>query len=221
MGLSVGKGVGGRAMTVGYALWTLGLADRKADKTSEAMASYLLRTQRPEGHWTGQVSRPPLEESYQTCTVLAILGLRRYATDAQRARAETAVEKAGKWLATAQAKGQEDKAFRFWGLHLVGGKPEELRAARESILRAQRSDGGWAQLDEMDSDAYATGQTLFILQSTGFDLSEAACQRGGRDLGYPRSVQRSDGKVVTVYYFWEEKTGPERFIAASLWAPSP
>jgi hypothetical protein len=42
---------------------------------------------------------------------------------------------------------------------------------------------------------------------------------GGRDLGYPRSVQRRDGKVVTIYYFWDEKTGPERYIAASIWAP--
>lgn len=42
---------------------------------------------------------------------------------------------------------------------------------------------------------------------------------GGRDLGYPRSVQRLDGKVVTVYYFWDPKTGTERYIAATLWSP--
>jgi hypothetical protein len=42
---------------------------------------------------------------------------------------------------------------------------------------------------------------------------------GGRDLGYPRSVQRPDGKVVTVYYFWDKKTGPERYIAATIWDP--
>jgi hypothetical protein len=41
----------------------------------------------------------------------------------------------------------------------------------------------------------------------------------GRDLGYPRSVQRPDGKVVTVYYFWDKKTGPERYIAATIWGP--
>lgn len=41
---------------------------------------------------------------------------------------------------------------------------------------------------------------------------------GGRDLGYPRSVQRPDGRIVTVYYFWTEKTGPERFIAATIWS---
>lgn len=42
---------------------------------------------------------------------------------------------------------------------------------------------------------------------------------GGRDIGYPRSVQRSDGTVVTIYYFWDEATGPERYIEASLWKP--
>ena len=38
-----------------------------------------------------------------------------------------------------------------------------------------------------------------------------------RDLGYVRSVQRPDGKIVTVYYFWDRKTGPERYLAATIW----
>lgn len=42
---------------------------------------------------------------------------------------------------------------------------------------------------------------------------------GGQDLGYCRSVQRRDGKVVTVYYMWDEKTGPERYIGATIWKP--
>jgi BNR repeat-like domain len=41
----------------------------------------------------------------------------------------------------------------------------------------------------------------------------------GRDIGYPRSVQRPDGKIVTIYYFWDAKTGPERYIAATIWEP--
>ncbi len=40
-----------------------------------------------------------------------------------------------------------------------------------------------------------------------------------RDVGYPRSVQRPDGKVVTTYYFSDKKTGPERYIAATIWDP--
>lgn len=39
------------------------------------------------------------------------------------------------------------------------------------------------------------------------------------DMGYPRTVQRPDGKVVTVYYFADGKEGPERFIGASIWTP--
>jgi predicted neuraminidase len=41
----------------------------------------------------------------------------------------------------------------------------------------------------------------------------------GRDIGYPRTVQRPDGKVVTVYYFWDERSGPERYIGATIWEP--
>jgi hypothetical protein len=38
------------------------------------------------------------------------------------------------------------------------------------------------------------------------------------DLGYPRTLQRPDGTIVTVYYF---NTHPEteRHIAATLWKP--
>ena len=35
------------------------------------------------------------------------------------------------------------------------------------------------------------------------------------DLGYPRAVARQDGKIVVVYYF-NDRNGPERFIAASI-----
>ena len=41
---------------------------------------------------------------------------------------------------------------------------------------------------------------------------------GNHDLGYPRSVVRPDGSVVTVYYFNEAAEG-ERFIEAMLWKP--
>ena len=43
---------------------------------------------------------------------------------------------------------------------------------------------------------------------------------GGTDVGYPRSVQRPDGKVVTVYYFHDEPLG-DRYVAATIWDPGP
>ena len=42
---------------------------------------------------------------------------------------------------------------------------------------------------------------------------------GGRDIGYPRSVQRTDGKVVVVYY-WHDTPKGDRYIAATIWEPS-
>jgi hypothetical protein len=41
---------------------------------------------------------------------------------------------------------------------------------------------------------------------------------GCRDIGYPRSVQRADGRVVTVYY-WNDNPQETRYIAATIWDP--
>ncbi len=38
------------------------------------------------------------------------------------------------------------------------------------------------------------------------------------DIGYPRTVQRADGKCVTVYYYHNSES-PERFIACTIWDP--
>ena len=60
---------------------------------------------------------------------------------------------------------------------------------------------------KLSSDGGKTWSKEIVLRDDG----------GGRDIGYPRSVQQSDGKIVTVYYFWDKKTGPERYIAATIW----
>ncbi|MFH1744452.1 MAG: sialidase family protein [bacterium] len=39
-----------------------------------------------------------------------------------------------------------------------------------------------------------------------------------RDIGYPRTIQRPDGKIVTVYYL-NDASMPERYIAATIWDP--
>jgi len=41
---------------------------------------------------------------------------------------------------------------------------------------------------------------------------------GCRDLGYPRTVQRPDGRIVTVYYF-NDGADQDRYIAATIWKP--
>jgi BNR repeat-like domain len=62
---------------------------------------------------------------------------------------------------------------------------------------------------KFSSDGGTTWSEEVILRADG----------ANRDLGYPRSVQRPDGKVVTIYYFSDTKSGPERYVAATIWEP--
>ena len=62
---------------------------------------------------------------------------------------------------------------------------------------------------KLSSDNGKTWSKDYILRNDG----------SGRDLGYPRMIQRPDGKIVVVYYFMDKATGPERYIAATIWEP--
>jgi N-acyl-D-amino-acid deacylase len=225
--MNEGRGVGGRAMTVAYGLWAVSLAGETSNATTDAMVEYLLKTQRQEGHWTGQMCRPPLEESYQTCTVLAVQGLRKHVSKTRQHAADEAIAKAKTWLITAPAKSQEDRVARLWGLSMLDAVPVEIAMAREATLKTQRPDGGWAQLDEMESDAYATGQTLYVLNATGLNTDDESYRRGKRFL---IKSQREDGnwrvesrsKPVQPYFPSddEDPLGKDQFIsiAATSWA---
>ena len=224
-GLRSGKGVGGKAMTVGYGLWALRLADWKSDEITEAMVTYLLKTQTEEGYWTGQVIRPPLEESYFTATVLAIQGMKRYATDKQKSSTEAVIAKAQAWLTTTAAKDREDKVFKLWGLSILEDKTKEIASARQAVLADQRGDGGWGQTDSMKSDAYATGQTLFVLREVGLDSSDKSFQRGVQFL---LQTQCADGswfvktrsRPIQTYFDNGDPHGKDQFIStpATAWA---
>jgi len=41
---------------------------------------------------------------------------------------------------------------------------------------------------------------------------------GNHDVGYPKAIERPDGKVVVVYYHNDAAEG-ERYIAATIWKP--
>jgi N-acyl-D-amino-acid deacylase len=223
--LRAGRDIGGRALTVSYGLWTLYLARHAADETTTAMVDYLLKTQKDDGHWELHSVRPPMEESLATCTVLSIDGLRRFATAEQRESAETAIGKAKTWLMGHAAEGQEDSTARMWGLHQLASGSEEFTAARQEVLAAQRPDGGWSQKTDMESDAYATGQTLVVLRATGLEASHAACQRAAEFL---LKTQQDDGswfvatraKPVQVLFDNGDPHGKNQFIStpATSWA---
>ena len=77
----------------------------------------------------------------------------------------------------------------------------------------------------MDSDAYATGQTLFVLQSTGFGVNEQAYRRG---TDFLIKTQKPDGswfvrsrsKPIQADFDNGDPHGKDQFISipATCWA---
>ena len=184
-----------------------------------------MKNQQEEGHWKVSANRPPLEESNATCTALAVYYMRKFAGETQREEVESQAARAKSWLLSASPVSQEDINSRFGGLALLGAKKDEIEAARRAVLEAQRDDGGWGQLAEMKSDAYATGQTLFTLQRAGLSTSHPAYERGVRFLLKTQSEDgswrvESRSKPVQLYFDNGDPHGKHQFISipATCWA---
>jgi predicted neuraminidase len=92
----------------------------------------------------------------------------------------------------------------------VGNPPSliKLRDGRLAISYARREEP-FGMRARISDDNGRTWSPPIILRTDG----------GNHDIGYPASVQRADGKVVTIYYYWDKETGPERYIAATIWDP--
>jgi hypothetical protein len=220
-----GRGQGGQADTAGYALWTLELGGWKPDQTTAAVAEYLLLFNKDRDHWRVTSNRPPSEASSFSTTYLAVRGLQVFGTSVQKERIEQRLRAAAGWLAKAPAKDTEDRVFRLWALRRVGDE-KEVQAAAQELLRTQRPDGGWAQLDGKDPDAYATGTALVALHhAAGLATTDPAYRRGAR---YLLASQLADGswhvrsrsKPFQTYFESGFPHGKDQFIslAASGWA---
>ena len=60
----------------------------------------------------------------------------------------------------------------------MGGEGKEIEAARE-LIKAQRPDGGWGQLNALPSDAYATGTgSVALHEAAGLAAHDPVYQRG-------------------------------------------
>ena len=100
-------------------------------------------------------------------TALALRGLRIYAPNARAELVTQRVTHALSWLTKSRPADTEDRVFRLWGLKYAAASPEAIEAAVKDLLATQRGDGGWAQIEALASDAYATGSALVSLHQAG------------------------------------------------------
>lgn len=221
-----GKGQGGAADMAGYALWTLEAGNWQPDETTAAVAEYFLLYQQDRDHWQSVSNRPPSEASPFTATYLALRSLQTFGTEKQRERTLARFKQVREWLLTAEAKDTEDRVFRLWSLAIAEAPAEVIQAAKDELLKSQRDDGGWAQLQELESDAYATGSVLVALNETGsLAATDKTYQRG---LQFLLKNQQADGswhvksrsKPFQPYFESGYPHGKDQFIscAAGGWA---
>lgn len=221
-----GKGPGGQVDTAGYALWALDNGGWPADETTAAVTEYLLRFQNDHEHWQPQSRRPPTEQSWFTSSFLALRGLQTWGTPEQRDRIQARTERVRKWLLETTPQDTEDRVFRLRALQLINVPEADRQRASEELLQMQREDGGWSQLTELPSDAYATGSALAALHAAGGLRVDTAPYRAG--LNYLLTIQKPDGswhvvsrsKPIQSYFESGYPHGKDQFIsiAAASWA---
>jgi hypothetical protein len=221
-----GKGQGGAADTAGYALFALEAGGWEPDETTAAVAEYLLQFQKHLDHWKTTSNRPPSEVSPFTTTFLALRGLQAFGTVEQRERIAERVKMVRSWVHNSKARDSEDRVFRLLALQQLKADPEVLAPAVEDLMRQQRTDGGWSQTADLQSDAYATGSALVALHRAGaLPVSDKAYQRGvafllKRQLADGSWHVRSRSKPFQLYFETGFPHGKDQFIsiAASCWA---
>jgi hypothetical protein len=158
------------------------------------IAEEIVQKQQPDGSWEffATLRRPPINESQTTDAAWIILALQGQAgPDAPKAQRE-ALAKATAWLDGARPSDlHQDRVMKvILGVRL--GRPRKaLQATIDELVGLQRADGGWSQtVPEPRSDAFATGQTLYVLSLAGLTAERTEMKRG---IAFLVATQKPDG----------------------------
>ena len=158
------------------------------------IAEEIVKKQQPDGSWEffATLRRPPINESQTTDAAWIIMALEGEtgpdAPESQRA----ALSKAIAWLDAAKPSDlHQDKVLKVL-LGARSGKPREtMQTTIDELLALQRADGGWSQtVPELKSDAFATGQTLYVLSLAGYTAERPEIKRG---IDFLVATQTPDG----------------------------
>ena len=152
---------------------------------------YLLARQYPDGHWPHEdISRSPLDDGDVNRTALAVAAIEAYAPPSLKAEADEHLRRSRQWLLNVRPRTTDDHAMRLFGLRHSGGTKTEVETAAKELLALQRADGGWAPRPYLQSDAYATSQSLWVLSDTGtLPATDPAYRRGLQFLVKTRADQ--------------------------------
>ena len=154
-------------MSSGYQLWALWANKYRSNKLIEMLVKNLMQRQTGEGSWVSPNPRPPLEFYSFSATALMVSAIQYYSPAALKPEAAQRIEKARTWMTRTIPETNEEKVFQILGLTWINGDKNFIQQQAKKLLAAQRADGGWSQLTNLESDSYATGQALYALYESG------------------------------------------------------
>jgi hypothetical protein len=158
------------------------------------IAEEIVKKQQPDGSWEffATLRRPPINESQTTDAAWIIMALEgKMGPDVPESQ-RAALSKAIAWYGAQKPSGlHQDKALKLL-MAVRSGKPRDLmQATIDELLALQRADGGWSQtVPDLKSDAFATGQTLYVLSLAGFTAERPEIKRG---IDFLVATQKRDG----------------------------
>ena len=159
--------INGETDAVGHALWALDVAGYPDDAITQGTVEILMEEQASAGFWKPALQRPPTVGSYFTSTYVALRALNRFASLELRNTVARQNVKALGWLKSTIPTDTEDRVYRLRALQLLEPDGEAFLQQVESLLATRNEwDGGWPQMEDRRSDAYATGTVLAALWDT-------------------------------------------------------
>jgi Squalene-hopene cyclase C-terminal domain len=95
--------------------------------------------------------------------------LQVYGPKTHRSKYDESVKRAADWLVKVKPQTSEERAYQLLGLSWAGFKSDNpiVRHIVRDLVAEQRSDGGWASLHSLASNAYSTGLALVALKQAG------------------------------------------------------
>jgi hypothetical protein len=140
----------------------------------------------PPGYWPPMIDKKPLNTSW----ALLAISSPGLSEKTQKAAAANR-EKAFKYLAgTPALDHHQSLIIRLLLLHRFAKPQKDHEPLLCDLLARQNNDGGWSQTPDMKSDAFATGQSLYVLGQAGNKASAAAVSKAHAIL---EKNQRPDG----------------------------
>jgi hypothetical protein len=162
------------------------------------IAGHLVRHQEKDGSWAWSsappVNRPPpFFESDEIATILALTDLSPHvpADVKEKSDIRDSRDKGLAWLAKEKpTETTEAMAFRLFADVRGGKSAKELQPQIDALLARQNKDGGWGQVKERESNAFASGQVLYFLTIAGVKSNRSEVKRG---VEFLVATQKDDG----------------------------